>query len=238
MSGWNYDSFYKNLSTLIKKFSAYNIPVELANLRKLESEIYSQISYNGKFNINAKEIIININHSISGTTPIAIKDFVIYFDHYLEIDSAKDYYKNDLIEKYAFDIHIVGYDEDAKEYNYAWHLDKNITSADPKYTHPYYHFQGGGQKLEGMHTGEILLIDFPRIPHPPMDLFLGLHFIINNFISSKDVPKKLNLLNDHDYQSIIIDSQKLMWDIYFKSFEVDCKHDDFNFRNVFPLYIH
>ena len=98
MSRWNYNSFYRNLSTLIKKFSAYNIPVELVNLRKLESVIYSQINYNGKFNIDAKEIIININHCISGTTPIAIKDFIIYFDHYILIDSARDYNKNDLIE--------------------------------------------------------------------------------------------------------------------------------------------
>lgn len=238
MSEWNYNLFYRNLSTLIKKFSFYDIPIELANLRKLENTIYSQLNYSGKFKINAKEIIININHGISGTTPIAIKDFIIYFDHDILIDSARDYSKNDLIEEYAFDIQIVGYDENAKEYYYAWHLDKNITSTEPKYTHPYYHFQGGGQKLEGMDTGDILLIDFPRIPHPPMDLFLGLHFIINNFISSKDVPKKLALLKDHDYQTIIIDSQKLMWDIYFKSFEVDCTHDDFNFRNVFPLYIH
>lgn len=238
MANWDIANYYRNLSILIKRISYFDLPIELRTLRELESTLYSKISAGTPLEINAKNITINLEHMISGTTPVNIKAFIISFDHELSIDETKNYLVDDLISKYAFDIQITGFDENAEEYHYAWHLDKNITSSQPKYTHPFYHFQGGGQRLEGMATGEILLIDFPRIPHPPMDLFLGIHFIVNNFISSKDYPKKLELLNDYEYQNVIINSQRLVWDVYFNSFTPGCSHNDFNFKNVFPLYIH
>lgn len=238
MANWDIASYYRNLSILIKRIDYFNLPIELKTLRELESTLYSKISSGTTLEISAKNITVNLEHTISGTTPINIKAFVISFDHELTIDETKNHLVDDKISKYAFDIQITGFDENAEEYHYAWHLDKNITSSQPKYTHPFYHFQGGGQRLEGMTTGEILLIDFPRIPHPPMDLFLGIHFIVNNFISSKDYPKKLELLDDYEYQNVIINSQKLVWDVYFNSFAPGCSHNDFNFKNVFPLYIH
>lgn len=238
MGNWNINDYYKNLSILIKKIQYYELPIELTGLRELESSLFSKSSGNQPFEIEAKNITVNLSHSISGTTPINIKDFIISFDHELTIDDSKDFVLEDKIKDYSFDIQIIGFDENANEYFYAWHLDKNISSSEPKYTHPYYHFQGGGQRLEGKSTGDILLIDFPRIPHPPMDLFLGIHFIINNFVSSKEYPKKVELLNDFDYQNVIIYSQKLVWDVYFNSFSPGCKNGDFNFKNVFPLYIH
>lgn len=238
MADWNISNYHKNLSTLIKRISYFGIPIEIKALREIENVLYSRIAGDNKFEIDAKNITINVNHAISGTTPEKVRDFVISFDHELTIDRTKNFATNDLIGEYLFDIQITGYDEHAVEYHYAWHLDKNIASSEPKYTHPYYHFQGGGNKLEGKSTGEILLTDFPRIPHPPMDLFLGIHFIINNFVSSKNYPKKIDLLNDFDYQNVIIYSQKLVWDTYFNSFSPGCVNDDFNFKNVFPLYIH
>jgi len=238
MAGWDINSYYKNLSTLIKKVKYFEIPIELKILSEIESDLYAKITGNNPFEIDAKNITINLNHSISGTTPINIKMFVISFDHGLTIDDTKVFAVDDVIKDYLFDIQITGFDENAQEYYYAWHLDKNISSTEPKYTHPYYHFQGGGQRIEGTPSGDILLVDFPRIPHPPMDLFLGIHFIINNFISSKEYPKKIELLNDFEYQNVMIDSQKLVWDLYFNSFASGCTHNDFNFKNVFPLYIH
>lgn len=238
MTDWNLTGYYKNLSTLIKRITFHGIPIELKGLSEVQNVLYSKISNTNKFEIDAKNITVNLSHAISGTTPNTIRDFVISFDHELVIDDSRDFQLNDLIVEYLFDIQITGYDENANEYHYAWHLDKNITSSEPKYTHPYYHFQGGGNKLEGRHTGEILLIDFPRIPHPPMDLFLGIHFIINNFVSSKNYPKKIDLMNDFEYQDVIMCSQKLVWDSYFNSFSAGCVNKDFNFKNVFPLYIH
>lgn len=238
MADWNITGYYKNLSTLIKRINYFGIPIETKGLSEVQNVLYSKILGDSKFEIDAKNITINLSHAISGTTPETVRDFVISFDHELVIDDSKNFQINDLIVGYLFDIQITGYDQEAKEYHYAWHLDKNIASSEPKFTHPYYHFQGGGNKLEGKHTGEILLIDFPRIPHPPMDLFLGLHFIINNFVSSKNYPKKTQLMNDSEYQDIMMYSQKLVWDTYFNSFSSECINEDYNFKNVFPLYIH
>lgn len=235
---WSIDQYHKNLTTLINRIKYYEIPIELKGLSEIQNTLYSKIIGMHKFEVDAKNITVNLSHSVSGTTPVNIRDFSISFDHEFSIDETKDFDKNDLIDKYSFDIQITGFDDNADEYFYSWHLDKNISSAEPKFTHPYYHFQGGGHKLEGKSTGEILLVDFPRLPHPPMDLFLGLHFIINNFVSSKDYPKKMDLLNDYDYQNVIVASQKLVWDIYFNSFSAQCANDDYNFKNVFPLYIH
>lgn len=238
MAGWNISEYYRNLSTLINRINYFKLPIELKVLRELENLLYSKISGTHPFEIDIKNVTIHLDHSISGTTPTNVKTFVISFDHELTIDDSKDFEVEDIIKDYSFDIQITGFDDKADVYYYAWHLDKNISSSEPKFTHPYYHFQGGGQKLEGMASGEILLVDFPRIPHPPMDLFLGIHFIINNFISSKEFPKKIELLKDFDYQSVVINSQKLIWDLYFNSFVPGCKNNDYNFKNVFPLYIH
>jgi hypothetical protein len=240
MADWDIGSYYKNISTLIKRIKYFELPVETTALSEVENILYSKLLSTAvsKFEINAKNITVNLNQKISGTTPDTVCDFVISFDHELSIDDSRNKNLNDLIDVFLFDIQIIGYDHNAEGYHYAWHLDKNIPSSTAKYTHPYYHFQGGGSRIEGKPTGEILLVDFPRIPHPPMDLILGIHFIINNFISSKNYPQKKELLEDDQYQNVIMDSQSLIWDTYFNSFAPACANLDFNFKNVFPLYIH
>lgn len=233
--------YEKNLSLLIKRIKHFSIPIEIDKLNALQTTIYNKSFSNiNDFEIELLDLVVNINHSVSGTTPTKIKEFEIYFSHKLAIDTTVDHEKCDLIKKesYSFNIEINGLDNDANVYRFAWHLDQNIPSSTPKYTHPYYHFQGGGQRLEGMDSGDILLVDFPRIPHPPMDLFLGIHFILNNFLSSKNCPSKDKLMEDYEYQQVIKESQELYWKYYFNSFSNNCTHDDFNFTNVFPLYIH
>lgn len=233
--------YHNNLSLLIKRIQHFEIPIETEKLSFLQNVIHSKMfSSNNEFDIELADLVININHSVAGTTPSKIKAFEIYFSHKLAVDTTIDYERFDLIKKesYSFNIEINGLDNDANVYKFAWHLDQNIPSPTPKYTHPYYHFQGGGQRLEGMDSGDILLVDFPRIPHPPMDLFLGIHFILNNFLSSKNCPSKDKLMDDYEYQQVIKESQELYWKYYFNSFSNNCTHDDFNFTNVFPLYIH
>ncbi|HDQ4554781.1 hypothetical protein [Pseudomonas aeruginosa] len=68
----------------------------------------------------------------------------------------------------------------------SWHFDRHITSegdGDPDDAHPLYHFQYGGRNLamlDGNHGG-ILIMPSPRIGHPPMDIILGLDFVLSNF---------------------------------------------------------
>ena len=64
-----------------------------------------------------------------------------------------------------------------KEYCSSWHLDRHKNEGETRYTHPSYHFQFGGKKME-LVDPELSVLSCPRIPHPPMDVFLGFHFIL------------------------------------------------------------
>ena len=77
----------------------------------------------------------------------------------------------------------------------------------------------------------------PRIPHPPMDIFLGFNFIINNFYNRKDYDFVENMSQDYNYQMIIKRAQDRLWQPYFKAFDSANTHNDFTINRVFPLYI-
>lgn len=235
MENWKTTLFATDLSNFLSLMDRYEVPIERKELVNLENIL----SYQEDFSVSVDDIVINIDKKISGTLPSEIKHICVFFSHKLNIDNTKDFENQDVINEYSFQINIKAYTKAMdKEYCYSWHLDKNIESETPKFTHPYYHFQAGGNNLEDMDTGDLIILGAPRIPHPPMDLFLGFHFIINNFLSTKDYPNVKKLMEDYDYQVIIMNSQKRMWNPYFNSFHSDCKHLDYNFVNVFPLYIH
>jgi len=70
----------------------------------------------------------------------------------------------------------------------SYHLDRHIQGEDDgnaKYPHPLYHFQFGGRKLkeynDSLETGNLLIIDSPRIAHYPMEAILGIDFTLSNF---------------------------------------------------------
>ena len=145
------------------------------------------------------------------------------------------------IENFLFELNIDAYalenGLDGKPYKNCWHLDKHILSTAPKYTHPTYHFHFGGNYLNGLDTGEISIFSFPRLPHPPMDIFLGFHFIISNFYSSKEYSFVNELKGNEDYKSIIKRAQERLWKPYFKAFDLTNTHDDFTINKIFPLYL-
>lgn len=233
MGSWDIYTFYRDLSGFISLARDLEIPMELDSLSDLESNF----QYLEKFKLDAGNIVFNINKKISGTIPSEIEFIEVIFSHKCEIDYTKDVNTNDLISVYDFQLQIKAYDSEYKEYINWWHLDKSISSASPKFTHPYYHFQVGGDSMEMVDSGGVVFLGSPRLPHPPMDLFLGIHFIINNFFSSKDYKFVKELLENDVYKGIIIRAQKRVWDNYFNSFNTPNTHLDFNKSNVFPLYI-
>jgi hypothetical protein len=74
--------------------------------------------------------------------------------------------------------------EDLEAESY-WHLDKHKNANEKLETiHPLYHFEYGGStttEKEGFDFGKIIILDVPRIMHPPMDIILAIDFIIKNF---------------------------------------------------------
>lgn len=72
-----------------------------------------------------------------------------------------------------------------RKYIGAWHLDRHIgeTVYDGRCLHPLYHFHFGGHHLKELDddVGSLLILDSPRLPHHPMDVFLGIDFVLANY---------------------------------------------------------
>lgn len=119
--------------------------------------------------------------------------------------------------------------------SFSWHLDRE-ENTDGDFVHPRYHFQAGGHSMEHINQQHVCFFSSPRLPHPPMDVILLLHFIIQNFINSGTYSNKKKLLEDNDYQCIIGLSQKHVLDKYFEILyngKSDC--ETITSYNLFPL---
>jgi hypothetical protein len=236
MDNWNLRNLRQDLSKFLELVKEYQIG-DFSSLYNFLGKIDSLNS----FEYEIKDIVFNLNKRISGTMPETLNKYKISLDNTISLN-RKDFAINDIVAKdYLFELNIDSYasteEEDGKPYKNCWHLDKHIDSSEPKYTHPTYHFHFGGEYLQGLDTGEISIFSSPRLPHPPMDFFLGFHFIISNFYSSKEFPFVNELKNNYDYQQIMKRAQQRLWTPYFKAFDSTNTHQDFTMSNLFPLYI-
>ncbi|MCF6182732.1 hypothetical protein [Lutibacter sp.] len=235
MDSWSLKNLKDDLSKFLKLIQDYQIG-DFSTLYDFQGKIESLNS----FEYCLKDIVFNLNKRISGSIPENLNKYKITLDNTISLNE-NDCSINDNINKYLFELNIDGYIstniEDGKPYKSCWHLDKHIEGAEPKYTHPTYHFHFGGEYLEGLDTGALSIFSSPRLPHPPMDIFLGFHFIISNFYSTKEYNFVEKLLHNYDYQQIIKRAQERLWTPYFKAFDSTNTHQDFTMNRVFPLYI-
>ncbi|MAY21679.1 MAG: hypothetical protein CMC74_02765 [Flavobacteriaceae bacterium] len=96
---------------------------------------------------------------------------------------------NDPLESLAFDV-IIKAEHNEKKMLTSYHLDRHtykVGDNESLEAHPCYHFQFGGKKMIDEHgkeidTGGILFLNPPRISHYPMDLILGIDFLLSNFL--------------------------------------------------------
>jgi hypothetical protein len=195
------------------------------------------------------EIEFRLFKPIAKTSP-KVDSLKINLQHAISTDPDIDALIQDPINNYRFDMMITGFSE-KKNFVNCWHLDCDrfydedgelvIMDGVQKFTHPLYHFQFGGEKMNIHNSGEILLLAAPRIPHPPMDIFLSIHFILKNFYSAKETAYSFiqDLYNDEDYKFIIDRAKQRMWDPYFKGLSSDNNnHQDYNISKLFPLAVH
>lgn len=234
MDSWNLRNFRNDLSIFIKLIQDNNITGDFSELNKLITELDNKELIEYKL----ESLCFHINGRIFGTLPDELNFCQIYLDNML---MAKDHMQVDYdpLHGYYLDINVYAYKnqtDTAKAFCSSWHLDRHLNKPETKYTHPSYHFQFGGKKME-LIDDELLVLSSPRIPHPPMDLFLGFHFIISNFFSNKQYAFVKLLLNNYEYQEIIKRAQERLWIPYFKSFDSTNTNNDFTIKNVFPLYI-
>lgn len=103
-----------------------------------------------------------------------------------------------------------------------FHLDRHICNDEDKAPiepHPFYHFQFGGKNLIDnsggkIDTGELLVLDTPRVAHHPMEFILGLDYLISNFY-----PKiRKGLMNgNQEYRKLVEKYQERIIKPYFLS---------------------
>ena len=72
-----------------------------------------------------------------------------------------------------------------------YHLDRHIKNENDgeNEPHPFYHLQFGGRHLVNMDgnldTGDLIVMDTPRVSHHPMDLVLSIDYLISYFFPKK-----------------------------------------------------
>jgi hypothetical protein len=104
----------------------------------------------------------------------------------------------------------------------AWHFephpavdDNGNPSKQPEFHHPLYHLHFGGYELtnetEGLQYGNILILEAPRIMHPPMDIVLAIDFVLNNFYSYHSCQPLINLTSEPDYIRIVKNARERFW---------------------------
>lgn len=98
------------------------------------------------------------------------------------------------------------------------HLDRDLPLSPggvPRFMHPFYHFQHGGYNTwnTGYSYGAALILETPRIAHPPMDAILGVDFVLTNHFPTKI----LGFREDDDYSRILTSAQKRIWRPYVQS---------------------
>lgn len=112
----------------------------------------------------------------------------------------------------------------------AWHLDYHKHDSgcgEPDFIHPSYHFHHGGRAIKDSISdyGNLLIMDAPRLMHPPLDLFLAVDFLLTNFLEKRVWQ---NLRADSSYQEIVQDSQRNWWKEYFQQLSNYWEHYEYS----------
>lgn len=234
MNSWDLRNFRNDLSVFVELIENNGVTGDFSDLNTLLSEIDNKqlIEY------SLENIIFHIKGFIKGTFPNDLNYCEIHLNHMLMCKDTLDF-ELDPLYRYIFDMSISSFKNEAsteKAYYSSWHHDRHLNTQNVRYTHPTYHFQFGGKKME-LIDDEMSVLSCPRIPHPPMDIFLGFHFILSNYYSNEKFPFVNLLLKDEVYQNIIKRAQERLWTPYFKAFDLTNTHQDFTMNKIFPLYL-
>ena len=98
-----------------------------------------------------------------------------------------------------------------KKVKSAWHLDYDLC-ASSTVIHPCFHLTFGGKMMENVNLGDVLLLPVPRYGFPPMDIVLGIDFILSNFLEKAMYEE---IKQNKYYQAAVRDSQEKFWKPYF-----------------------
>ena len=169
--------------------------------------------------VNIARLSFDIPSTHKHTLPIGIADSILTLS--IKMGFREPAASFDCIEEMNIDFELSSNDQEGRPIKSAWHLDYHDVKGDEHFSHPQFHFQFGGKKLreslqagnEYFNTGELLLMESPRLMHPPMDPILAIDFIFGNFLgeaSWKALRQKPNFIKIHKM------SKDVFWKPYFE----------------------
>lgn len=187
---------------------------------------------NWKYKIDSLQLAeaVLVDMRMRHTRPKSATKYVVILSVSVTGVYTDDVDLSDPFEELVVNIEIHATDnEDAHDYDYkswpllcAWHLDKQPpkkTHDVDHFVHPVYHFQYGGQRIwdrdyQGFNYGDHLLLESPRIAHPPLDGILAIDFVLSNYYGEKW--NKLRSISDSSssYKDLLADVQHRVWRPY------------------------
>jgi hypothetical protein len=235
MEIWNRSKYVKDLLFLKEVISDFNVLGVFTGIddiiEAIETNQHDLIDY------RLSNFSIYLKGAIAKSSPVNMNFCKIELENRFALKDVLTELIDPLF-KYSLDLKISLFKSEqnqTKEYCSTWHLDKEEGNLNFSYVHPYYHIQFGGKKHEYLDP-DMAVLGSPRIPHPPMDLILGFHFIINNFVDRKVYQYVDKILLDPRYLRILANSKKRLWEPYFNGYSTEFIHDDYKINNLFPLY--
>lgn len=209
------DTLYEYFPTA--DISSFENAITQLRDNKYIPQIQREASNPNFWGYDLSRIIFKFDPSPENIFPVGCKDLKMILDikaigHCKDIGSLNDPFKlleiNIVIEGTKF-TNSVG-----KQLSTSYHLDRHILGEDDgeaEFPHPIYHFQFGGRKLmqrKELETGDLLILDSPRIGHYPMEAILGIDFVLSNFFPRTwkamryGSPEYVNLIEE--YQELIL----------------------------------
>lgn len=138
--------------------------------------------------INIARLSFDIPSTHKHTLPIDITDSILTVSIKMGFRESKASF--DDINELNIDFEVSSYNSEGSPVKSAWHLDYHDVQGNEHFSHPQFHFQFGGKRLREslqksnahINTGELLLMESPRLMHPPLDPVLAIDFIFGNFL--------------------------------------------------------
>lgn len=180
---------------------------DILKREKLCSDISPLTRYCNKGEYRVEELKFNISEVPRNTSPdIELLEVLlnVYFKETQDDIPMSNYY---------FRITAQGLDSNANLIKSSWHLDYDSNN-NQEFIHPHFHLTWGGNTIKSLNLGDVLLLPTPRISYPPMDIILGIDFVLSNFIK-KDKFSKIQSYSQ--YQTAVKNAQEKYWKPYMLS---------------------
>lgn len=209
------------LRTIERILKKLDICRNISEIGKAASFIENNNDYNrdGFWGYKIDNLIFDFKRTPRNCLPTTSKNIYIQFS--LDLKGVVDNCEKikDPFVWLKFDIVIKAIDngQNNKDLISSFHLDRDTESdrISKEGIHPIYHFHFGGNRMDynRYNFGQLLLLNSPRLAHYPMDLILGLDFVLANYFYIKWEKIK----EDGEYNNIVRKYQEYFWKPYIHS---------------------